>query len=83
MSIMKNIKIRNILSLVALLAMFSCADDFINVAPNDANSEDFFNTEDDYQKALVAAYDMLQATARNYQLAEIASDNSLSGGQDL
>tara|TARA_R110000868_G_scaffold140233_20_gene355654 strand:- start:1485 stop:2969 length:1485 start_codon:yes stop_codon:yes gene_type:complete len=82
MSIMKNIKIRNILSLVALLAMFSCADDFINVAPNDANSEDFFNTEEDYQKALVAAYDMLQATARNYQLAEIASDNSLSGGQD-
>ncbi|GAA4968458.1 RagB/SusD family nutrient uptake outer membrane protein [Algibacter aquimarinus] len=79
---MKDIKIKNILSLVAFLAMFSCADDFIIVAPDDENSEDFFNTEEDYQKALVSAYDMLQATARNYQLGEIASDNTLCGGQN-
>lgn len=79
---MKNIKIIKALSLVAYLVVFSCADDFIDVASQDQNSENFFNTEEDYQKALVAAYDMLQTTAKIYQLGEIASDNTLCGGQD-
>ncbi|MDO5969191.1 RagB/SusD family nutrient uptake outer membrane protein [Flavivirga aquimarina] len=78
---MKNIKTKNILLLFAFIAMFSCADDFIDVASQDENSEDFFNSESDYQEALVAAYDYLQATAKNFQLGEIASDNSLCGGE--
>lgn len=78
---MKNIKTKNSLFLFAFIAMFSCADDFIDVASQDENSEDFFNSESDYQEALVAAYDYLQATAKNFQLGEIASDNSLCGGE--
>ena len=79
---MKNIKIKSSLFLLVFITLFSCADDFIDVKSQDENSEDFFNTEEDYQSALVAAYDMLQATAEQFQTAEIASDNTLCGGQD-
>ena len=78
---MKNFKTINILALLALFAMFSCADSFIDVDSKDENSEDFFNTEEDYQKALIAAYDYLQATAQQFQVGEIASDNTLAGGE--
>lgn len=78
---MKNLKIYYILIVFAFLAMFSCADDFVDVASPDENSEDFFNTEQDYQDALIAAYDYLQATAQQFQVAEIASDNTLAGGE--
>ena len=45
------------------------------------NSEDFFNSEEDYQDALVGAYDLLQATYLNVMVGEIASDNTLAGGE--
>ena len=77
---MKTLKIKYIL-LISLVFVFSCADDFIDVPSPEKNSEDFFNSEADYQEALVAAYDMLQATAKNFQLGEIASDNTLCGGE--
>ncbi|WP_372754107.1 RagB/SusD family nutrient uptake outer membrane protein [Mariniflexile sp.] len=79
---MKNLKIKSSLFLLILITLFSCADDFIDVKSQDENSEDFFNSEADYQSALIAAYDMLQATAEQFQTAEIASDNALCGGQD-
>lgn len=61
--------------------VFSCSDSFVDVESVDENSEDFFNSESDYQLALVAAYDYLQTTAKFYQFAEIASDNTLCGGE--
>lgn len=78
---MKNLKTINILVSLALLAVFSCSDDFIDVPSQDENSEGFFNSEADYQEALIAAYDYLQATAQQFQIAEIASDNTLAGGE--
>lgn len=76
---MKNLKIINVILL--LLMVFSCSDDFVNVDSQAKNSEDFFNSEQDYQDALVAAYDYLQATSKFVQYAEIASDNTLCGGE--
>jgi hypothetical protein len=76
---MKNLKI--IFNLFALLLVLSCSDDFVDVDSQDQNSETFFNTEEDYQLALVAAYDYLQTSAKFYQFAEIASDNTLCGGE--
>lgn len=61
--------------------VISCSDDFIDVASNDPNSEEFFNSEKDYQDALIAAYDMLQSTYLNVMMGEIASDNTLAGGE--
>ena len=79
---MKKIKIH--LGFIAMLAsaMFvACGDDFVEVDPINENSEDFFNSEEDYQDALVGAYDLLQATYLNVMIGEIASDNALSGGE--
>ena len=76
---MKNLK--HIYVLLASLLVFSCSDSFVEVASEDENSEDYFNSENDYQLALVAAYDYLQTTSKFYQYAEIASDNTLCGGE--
>ncbi|RXG28267.1 RagB/SusD family nutrient uptake outer membrane protein [Leeuwenhoekiella marinoflava] len=79
---MKKIKIH--LGFIAMLAsavFVACGDDFVEVDPINENSEDFFNSEEDYQEALVGAYDLLQATYLNVMLGEIASDNTLSGGE--
>jgi len=62
--------------------MISCSDDFVKVSPEySIDSENFFNSPDDYYMALVATYDLLQATYPNVILGEIASDNTLCGGE--
>ena len=66
---------------ILISSVISCSDDFIDVASNDPNSEEFFNSEQDYQDALIGAYDMLQSTYLNVMLGEIASDNTLAGGE--
>lgn len=76
---MKKFKIKYIF--LAFTLIFSCSDDFVNVDSEDENSEAFFNSESDYQLALVAAYDYLQTSSKFYQFAEIASDNTLCGGE--
>ncbi|MFK7832752.1 MAG: RagB/SusD family nutrient uptake outer membrane protein [Winogradskyella sp.] len=76
---MKNLKL--IYLFFALCVVISCSDDFVDVEPFDENSENFFNSEEDYQRALTGAYDLLQATYLNVMLGEIASDNTLSGGE--
>jgi hypothetical protein len=44
------------------------------------DSENYFNSKSDYDNALVAAYDLLQSSYVNV-LGEIASDNTLAGGE--
>ena len=48
--VMKNFKIK--LFLISLIVVCSCSDDFVNVESEDENSENFFNSEQDYQDAL-------------------------------
>ena len=66
---------------LASTLLLSCSDDFVNVNSEDENSENFFNTEEDYQNALIGAYDLLQSSYLNVMLGEIASDNTLAGGE--
>tara|TARA_B100000795_G_scaffold194102_1_gene148355 strand:- start:12696 stop:14177 length:1482 start_codon:yes stop_codon:yes gene_type:complete len=66
---------------LASTLLFSCSDDFVNVSSEDENSENFFNSEADYQSALIGAYDLLQSSYLNVMLGEIASDNTLAGGE--
>jgi hypothetical protein len=64
------------------LITVSCSKEFINEeAPYTIDSESYFNSESDYNKALTGAYDMLQSSYINVMLGEIASDNTLSGGE--
>ena len=69
------------LILMLLMGILSCSDDFVDVDSFDEDSENFFNSEEDYELALIAAYDMLQSTYLNVMLGEIASDNTLAGGE--
>ena len=84
MNIMKNHRqlFRFIGGFLLIVASFqSCSDDFIDVESFDEDSENFFNSEQDYQDALIAAYDLLQSSYLNVLLGEIASDNTLAGGE--
>ncbi len=65
----------------AFIFATACSDDFVDVPSEDENSEDYFNSEEDYELALIGAYDLLQSTYLNVMLGEIASDNTLAGGE--
>lgn len=82
---MKKYKVLKILILGVVLSafIFSCTDEFVEVSPEySIDSENYFNSEDDYYKALIAAYDILQSTYVNAILGEIASNNTLCGGEN-
>lgn len=72
---------------VITLALFStisisCSDEFVDPTPEySIDSENYFNSKADYDQALIAAYDLLQASYVNVLLGEIASDNTLAGGE--
>jgi len=82
---MKNNK--NILSAILVFTLiatgiYSCSDEFLDETQNyNIDSENFFNSEEDYYLALIGAYDLLQPTYVNVLLGEIASDNTLCGGE--
>jgi hypothetical protein len=76
---MKTLKITTVLFVFTIVS--SCSDDFVDVESQDPNSEDFFNEEADYQDALIGAYDLLQSSYINVMLGEIASNNTLAGGE--
>lgn len=60
----------------------SCSDEFVDrPVQYSIDSENYFNSKSDYDNALIAAYDLLQSTYVNVLLGEIASDNTLAGGE--
>lgn len=66
-----------------LTAVSACSESFLEVEPpSQINSENFFNSAEDYEQALIASYDMLASTYLNVILGEIASDNTLCGGEN-
>lgn len=65
----------------ALSIITACSEDYVDVDSEDPNSETFFNSQEDYENALIGAYDLLQSTYINVMLGEIASDNTLAGGE--
>lgn len=80
------IKYKKIIVAVTALIGFafytSCSDNFLDeVEEYNIDSENFFNSENDYNQALIGAYDILQSTYVNVLLGEIASDNTLCGGE--
>ena len=80
-----NIFKRSILTgvIAIVLITFSCNDDFVIISPEySIDAENYFNSEEDYYNGLVGAYDLLQTTYVNAILGEIASNNTLCGGED-
>ncbi len=80
----KNIKTLKFLTLIMLAALltYACSDDFLDETKRyNQDSENYFNSETDYYNALVGTYDLLQSTYVNVLLGEIASNNTLCGGE--
>ncbi|TVZ57219.1 SusD-like starch-binding protein associating with outer membrane [Lutibacter sp. Hel_I_33_5] len=69
-------------ALVVLFTINSC-DEYLEITPEGKqNTENYFNVPQDYHDALVGVYDLLNTTALNNMLGEIASDNTLCGGEN-
>lgn len=69
--------------IIGLLTLLWSCDDFVDVQPiNQINSDNYFNSEADYQAALVGAYDLLQASYVNVMISIMASDDALCGGEN-
>jgi len=73
---------KTILLLLVLVMSFGCSEDYLDkIEEYNIDSENYFNSEEDYNNALIGVYDILQSTYVNVLLGEIASDNTLSGGE--
>ena len=80
---MKNTTTKNIILLMLVLLAGGC-ENYLNYDPKetyDIVASDYFKKESDYQAALIGVYDPLQWMYLNILLGDIASDNSLSGGE--
>ncbi|WP_413774271.1 RagB/SusD family nutrient uptake outer membrane protein [Polaribacter sp. PL03] len=82
---MRNYKQKIKLGFIFMTSLFilsACSDEYLDNSKIYAeDSESFFNSEADYYNALVAAYDPLQSTFINVLMGEIASNNTLCGGE--
>ena len=70
--------------LVLMATVLAGCKDFLAVDPPfTQDAENFFLTEQDYERALVGAYDLLQGTFLSVWIGEIASDNTIAGGESV
>lgn len=68
---------------VLLTGSFAC-EKYLDVDPAFAqDAENYFNSPEDYELALTGAYDLLQGSFMNIWIGEIASDNSIAGGESV
>ncbi|MEY4791248.1 MAG: hypothetical protein RIT34_55 [Bacteroidota bacterium] len=72
------------LATIATLAVLPSCEKFLSVDPPYAqDAENFFQTPEDYERALVGAYDLLQSSFLTLWIGEIASDNAIAGGESV
>ncbi len=72
------------LIIISLLFGAAACDDVLDIAPEyTQDAENFFNTEEDYERALIGAYDLLQTSYLDVWIGEIASDNAIAGGESV
>ena len=73
---------KSFLALAVLFISYGCTEDYLEKTEEyNISSDNYFNSEEEYYNALIGAYDILQSTYVNVLLGEIASDNTLSGGE--
>lgn len=75
---MKNLFKATLLFILCVLA--PACDHTVDILPIAPNSENYFNDEEEYEKALIGVYDMLQTTLYNVMVAHTASDDIIAGG---
>lgn len=76
------IKLSAIFTLAILL--FTGCQKFLDIDPLfTQDAENYFETPVDYERALTGAYDLLQSSFITVWIGEIASDNSIAGGESV
>ncbi len=71
------------LGVILIISITGCKK-FLSVdPPYTQDAENFFQTKEDYEKALTGAYDLLQASFLSLWIGEIASDNAIAGGESV
>lgn len=66
-----------------LFAAVSC-DDFVDIDPRyTQDGDNYFLNPNDYQRALIGAYDLMQTSYLDLWIGEVASDNSIAGGESV
>lgn len=76
-------KAKYIILSLFMMAAFSC-EDMVDIEPEFAQDADsYFRTEADFENALIGAYDLLQNSYMTLWIGEIASDNSIAGGESV
>ncbi|MGY6559598.1 MAG: RagB/SusD family nutrient uptake outer membrane protein [Nitritalea sp.] len=76
---------KKIISLGIVLGLFlqSCAQ-WLDLEPEfTQDAENFFATEEDFQRAVIGVYDLMQTNYLQLWIGEIASDNSIAGGESV
>ena len=69
---------------ISLIFLFTGCDDYVDYEASENYqivADDYFKTSSDFEAALVGVYDVLQWTLYNFMIGELASDNSLCGGE--
>lgn len=75
---------KKILIILLTFGLFAGCEETLDVEPQyTQDAENFFNVPADYELALVGAYDLLQSSYLNIWIGEIASDNSIAGGESV
>jgi len=69
---------------LSLIFLFTGCNKFLEIDPPYAqDAENYFQNPDDYEMALIGAYDLLQSSFLSVWIAEIASDNTIAGGESV
>jgi hypothetical protein len=77
-----NILVASLLSLM-MISTFGCRE-FLDLEPEYIqDAENYFINEEDYDRALTGAYDLLQGSFLSLWIGEIASDNAIAGGESV
>jgi len=69
------------ITFITILFLAGC-NEYVDIDPEATiDADSFFQAPQDYEDALIAAYDLLQTSYLSLWIGEIASDNSLAGGE--
>ncbi len=68
---------------VGIMVITSC-NSFVDINPQyTIDAENYFNSASDYDKALTGAYNLMQTSYLDVWMGEIASSNSIAGGESV
>lgn len=71
-----------IVLLVALLFSMGACKDYLDLEPEyTQDAQNYFSTPEHYELALIGAYDLMQPYFYTLWIGEMASDNSIAGGE--